>query len=173
MDKDGKAKFFLGNDQNHKPYFRYSQDMFGFGREYDHSFISEIMLFDKAICNVLITEHHYHMSKIDDYGTGSKEYHVKKYMTLNFNNADGKERMESIKEIYNLTCLGATDNWIPSDYEIYGNFVHKEFPKLYSKEKIKTFMRGKYQSWTNEELETYIKEMNGTDYDTFTAHTWI
>lgn len=42
--------FFLGNDQNHPPYFRFTQDFLGFGREYPHSFISEIMLFNKLIC---------------------------------------------------------------------------------------------------------------------------
>lgn len=172
LDKNGKPKFFLGNDQNHKPYFRYSQDMFGFGREYNHSFISEIMLFDKRVCNVLIAEYHYHMGKQDDYGTGAKDYHQRKYMSLNFSDADDG-RLESINEIYKLTCMGATDAWIPADYEIYGNFVYKTFPMLYSMEKIKTSMRGKYNSWTDEELESYIEEMKGTDYDTFTAHTWI
>lgn len=169
LDAEGKPKLFLANDQNHKPYFRYSNDMFGFGREYDHSFITEIMLMKKAVNNVLITEHYYHMSKQD---LPNKEYYQEKYLFLNFN-ANSTDRMEAIKYLYELTCMGATDNWIPADYEIYGNFVHKEFPKLYSKEKIKTSMRGKYNSWTNEELEAYIEEMKGADYDTFTAHTWI
>lgn len=169
LDADGKPKLFLANDQNHKPYFRYSNDMFGFGREYDHSFITEIMLMKKSINNVLITEHYYHMGKQD---LPNKDYYQEQYIMLNFN-AGSADRFAAIKYLYELTCMGATDNWIPADYEIYGNFIHKEFPRLYVKEKIKSSMRGKYNSWTNEELEAYIEEMKGTDYDTFTAHTWI
>lgn len=41
--------FFLGIDQNHKPYFNLMKQLFGFGRVYPHSFISEVMLFDKSV----------------------------------------------------------------------------------------------------------------------------
>ena len=44
-----KPQFFLGVDQNHTPYFNFSEQYLGFGREYPYSFISEIMLFDKSI----------------------------------------------------------------------------------------------------------------------------
>jgi hypothetical protein len=168
LDKDGKPKFFLGNDQHHTPYFKYSQDMFGFGREYDYSFISEIMLFKKSMTHRLLGEFYISLRHSSDYGF---EYD-RKYMELFFN-TEGREN--AIKELYNLTCIGATDNWIPADYEIYGNFIEKFYPDMYTKVKIKTLMKGRYinQPWQDEELEQYIEEMKGTDYDTFTAHTWI
>lgn len=168
LDENGKPKFFLGNDQHHVPYFKYSQDMFGFGREYDYSFISEIMLFKKSMTHRLLGEFYMSLRHSSDYGF---EYD-RKYMELFFNT---EGRKNAIKELYNLTCIGATDNWIPADYEIYGNFIEKLYPDMYTKVKIKTLMKGRYinQPWQDEELEQYIEEMKGTDYDTFTAHTWI
>lgn len=147
LDENGKPKFFLGNDQHHTPYFKYSKDMFGFGREYDYSFISEIMLMKKSMTRRLLG---------------------------NFYNSSNDDNI-AIKNLYNLTCSGATDNWIPADYEIYGNFIEKFHSDMYTKVKIKTLMKGRYinEPWKNEELEQYIEEMKGTNYDTFTAHTWI
>lgn len=166
-----RPKFFLGNDQNHAPYFRYSRDMFGFGREYDYSFISEIMLMKKSINHALLSDFHFYQSQVVD-DRKINNHHKDRYLALQFP-LTGNERDESVKELYELTCKGATDNWIPADYELYGNFVHKTFPEMYVMEKIKTSMRGEYKEWKNEELEAYIEEMKGTDYDTFTAHTWI
>jgi len=45
----GKTIFYLGRDQNHKPYFDFNHKVFGFGREYPHSFISEFLMYDKKI----------------------------------------------------------------------------------------------------------------------------
>ena len=45
----GNRTFFLGIDQRHTPYFNLMQQLFGFGRVYPWSFISEVMLFDKSI----------------------------------------------------------------------------------------------------------------------------
>lgn len=43
-----KTNFFLCRDQNHDPYFKFNS-LFGFGREHNHSFISEFMMYDKKI----------------------------------------------------------------------------------------------------------------------------
>lgn len=173
LSDGNRPKFFLGNDQHHVPYFKYSQDMFGFGREYPYSFISEIMLMKKSINHALLADFHFHQQATQD-DPNLVFHHKDRYLTLNFP-LTGKEHEESIKELYELTCQGATDNWIPADYELYGNFVHKTFPEKYVMENIRTSMRGRYinQPWTNQDLEAYIEEMKGTDYDTFTAHTWI
>jgi hypothetical protein len=49
FDENKKPIFYLGRNQNHSHYFRFMQKMFGFGRVYPHSFISEVMLFDRNI----------------------------------------------------------------------------------------------------------------------------
>jgi hypothetical protein len=46
--EDSKTNFFLCRDQNHEPYFKFN-NLFGFGREHNHSFISEFMMYDKKI----------------------------------------------------------------------------------------------------------------------------
>lgn len=149
-----KPYFFLGNDQNHEPYYRYTQDMFGFGREFNYSFISEMMLFNKEVTYLLL-----------------QVFEAQRGNRIRF--ALPTTREYKINWLYYVTCRNACDAWIPADYEIYGNFVEKYIPSMYIKKYIKNSLRGKYSQWTNEELENYIKEMKDTDYDVITAHTWI
>jgi len=52
--RNGKPIFIMGEDQNHPPYFKLSQKLFGFGREYPYSFINEIMLFKRHIIKELV-----------------------------------------------------------------------------------------------------------------------
>lgn len=52
--KDGKPIFVLGNDQYHVPYYRFTEKLFGFGREYPYSFINEIMLLKRDIINEFV-----------------------------------------------------------------------------------------------------------------------
>lgn len=151
--EEGKPKFFLGVDQNHPPYFRCSQETFGFGREYPHSFISEIMMFDKEVCvNLLQT----HLAKYAPAVAIIGSYE------------------EAIQLLYTFVTERACEGWIPADYEIYGNFVQKFYPGKYVKVHIKTNLKGKLQqNWSDDELREYVNTMKGQDYDFFTAHTWI
>jgi hypothetical protein len=43
-----KTYLYLCRDQNHTPYFNFN-NLLGFGREYNHSFISEFMMYNKQI----------------------------------------------------------------------------------------------------------------------------
>lgn len=52
--KNGKPVFVLGNDQYHVPYYRFTEKLFGFGREYPYSFINEIMLLKRDIINEFV-----------------------------------------------------------------------------------------------------------------------
>ena len=52
--RNGKPLFLLGEDQNHTPYFRLTEKLFGFGREFPYSYINEIMLFKRAIIKELV-----------------------------------------------------------------------------------------------------------------------
>lgn len=151
---DGKPKFFMGVDQNHQPYFNMSQETFGFGREYPHSFISEIMMFNKGVCRRILAE-----------------------FFLKYQLENSLVRMtyeEAVELLYLFVAKKACEQWIPADYEIYGNFVEKYFKNSYVKVPLKTNLKGKLQqNWSDEELQEYIINMKGKDYDTFTAHTWL
>jgi hypothetical protein len=50
---DGRTNLYLCRDQNHTPYFNFN-NLLGFGREYDHSFISEFMMYNKQIVKDLL-----------------------------------------------------------------------------------------------------------------------
>ncbi len=150
----GKPKFFMGVDQNHQPYFNMSEETFGFGREYPHSFISEIMMFNKGISRRILAEFFINHELEHSFATMTYE--------------------EAVELLYLFVCKKACENWIPADYELYGNFVEKHFKDRYVKVPLKTNLKGKLQqNWTDEELEEYIIDMKGKDYDTFTAHTWL
>ena len=45
---------WLGRDQNHTPYYNLMEKFWGIGREYPHSFISELMMFNKDITRELL-----------------------------------------------------------------------------------------------------------------------
>lgn len=151
---NNKPNFFLANDQDHGPYFRYSHKMFGFGREYPYSFISEIMLFSQ-----IFTDHLLDLYLLKHYSPGSEPH--------------GFSRNEIIQDLYINTCRIVCDDIIPADYEIYGNMVEKHFTNIYNKVKIKSMLRGFYNEWDNKSIENYIEEMKEKDIDTFTLHTWI
>lgn len=152
LTDEGKLKFFLGVDQNHEPYFRCSKDTFGFGREYQHSFISEIMMFYKPICNMLLND----------------------FLAIHHQRQLFGDRSKNIKLLYDFITERACDDWIPADYELYGNYVEHRFGPLYDKVHIKTNLRGKLGvMWSDEEIEKYIEEMKQSDHDMFTLHTWL
>ena len=49
-----KPNFFIGNNQNNYEYFNFSKNMIGLDREYNHSFISEIMFINRDITNSIL-----------------------------------------------------------------------------------------------------------------------
>lgn len=51
---NNKPNFFTGDNFNRIPFFEYSKKMFDIGREYNYTFINEIMLFDRALINEMI-----------------------------------------------------------------------------------------------------------------------
>lgn len=160
FDEDERPYFFLGIDQYHRPYFNYSTYMLGIDREYDYSFISEIMMFRKDITKTMT---HY----FDIY---QQTQHRLIYPSIGFN----RTHSQRVKIMYDWTCDLANNNFIPADYELYGNFVEKIDRHMYVKKHIKSNLKGMYRNWTNEEMESYIKEMRKLDeHDMFTAHTWL
>lgn len=52
--ENDKTTFYLCRDQNHLPYFEFNNKILGIGREYNHSFISEFIMYDKEIVSDLL-----------------------------------------------------------------------------------------------------------------------
>jgi len=96
---ENKTIFYLGRDQNNTPYFNFNQKVLNIGREYNHSFISEFMMYDKKIikdmlikanCNSveqfleLVYEHtneNCYMADYEIYGNFFYKYHNDKFDT--------------------------------------------------------------------------------------------
>ena len=54
FSEEGKTYLFQGTDQNHPPYFRVMELLLGYGREHDHTFIVDFMMFNKNISKDLL-----------------------------------------------------------------------------------------------------------------------
>ena len=53
--EEDKTTLYLCRDQHHTPYFNFN-NLLGFGREYNHSFISEFMMYDKKVVQELLNK---------------------------------------------------------------------------------------------------------------------
>jgi len=53
---EDKTIFYLGIDNNHQQYYNFNQRLLGIGREYNHSFISEFMMYDKKVIKELLSK---------------------------------------------------------------------------------------------------------------------
>jgi len=124
-----KTIFFLGRNQNWEPYFKFN-NLFGFGRDFDHSFISEFMMYDKKIiremlqkfkCDTVNDFLEICYDKIDGscypadyefYGNYCMKYHKENFTTKPLNwSLYGRDKTESpkwsddeIKNLINSNC---------------------------------------------------------------------
>lgn len=159
LGENGRPNFFLGVDQNHKPYFNMMEECLGFGRTYPHSFISELMLFNKVGTVELL--HNIYFNLI-----------TKGVFKLT-------ENKVMLSEVYEEICKKSCENWIPADYEIYGNYIEYFYPDFYNKVKFKTSLSGKHGNglppfpWTNEEILKEVDRVKSLDFDALTIHTWL
>ena len=62
--ENGKTILYLCRDQEHIPYFKFN-NILGFGREYNHSFISEFMMYDKQIVKDMLSKSN--CNDVDDF----------------------------------------------------------------------------------------------------------
>jgi hypothetical protein len=56
--KNGKPVFLLGKDQNNQPYYDITQKLLGYGREYNYSFINEVMYIKREYVKELVALTH-------------------------------------------------------------------------------------------------------------------
>lgn len=129
-DEQKKPYFFLTKNQNAKQYFNFSKNVFLTDRVFNHSFISEIMIFNKNIIDNML-------------------YSI------------GRDR----KTIYEIFEKNINENSHISEYELYGNYVIKNHPNLYSIRKInQQRIAYRWHSYEEEEisnlLESFYKTKN-------------
>ncbi len=141
---NGKPSFFLGKDQNHQPYFDWSTTFCGVGREYPHSFISELMYFDKGIRDELFDELGY--SNMTDARKG-----ILSLIT--------PTRYLSEYEFFG----NAITKYYPNtyDYRHIATDMNGKEVRYYGE-----------QAFSEKEVVDAIEYYRGQDIDIFTLHTW-
>jgi hypothetical protein len=60
-----------------------------------------------------------------------------------------------------------------SEYELYGNYVTKNWPDLYQYKQLKTIPTAKKREWTDDEIREHIRFYSRGNYDLLTMHSWI
>jgi hypothetical protein len=83
-----------------------------------------------------------------------------------------KER--NLEKVLDYCNNNITDNFMLSEFELYGNFVTKYYKDSYLKQNIRANVFGKSvrSPWTLEEVSSYVINMKKYEYDLFTMHTW-
>lgn len=132
---------------------------FFFGRDQYHApyftFMKSLLNLDKC----------YNLSFINEIMYFKKEYIDD---LLNKIGIDSKDFFNLSVEILNKLNHDAG----MSEYELYGNYVTKYFSNSYNYRQIKTYLGGKYDIWSEQEIINYIKMFDNQDYDIISMHTW-
>ncbi len=124
--EDGKPIFLLGKNQEHCPYFKTMQKLFGVGRVFPHSFINEVMYFKRDIVEFLfevvtVEEMVAVLNEVNDasgfseyetYGNLVMHYDPKLYDFKVVKTADiAHHRVWDEKEVKHTICIYAGTNY--------------------------------------------------------------
>lgn len=60
-----------------------------------------------------------------------------------------------------------------SEYQLYGNFVHKYHPGMYDFRRLNVRLIAQFGEYTDEHIEKLISAMNVDGLEAFTYHTWV
>lgn len=147
--EDEKTIFYLCRDSGeHTPYFNFSNKILGLGREYNHSFISEFMMYDKKIINDLL------------YKCGCKT--VYDFLKLIYNNVDS-DCYPADYELYGNFC-----------YKYYkDNFIIKHISYNFFGRGGIPLPSGSFSlsGYKDHEIVNIIEQ--SSDKDVVSFHTWI
>lgn len=133
---------------------------FLFGRDQYHlpyfRFMKEVLDLDKVYPHSFICETMFFKRSVMQYMLN--ELNVDKYEFFDI-------CAKKINEINNGSSF--------SEYEMYGNYVTKNWKNFYQYKNIKVLHQHKRRQWTNEEIKSCISKYENTDYDILTMHTWL
>lgn len=143
FNDEGKPIWYMGWEQNHRPYFEYQEKMFGFGRVHDHTFVADMNFFNKNIIRELLTRFGY-----------TFESFISKSV-----------------EIINSTCYLAEPELYGSYIHKYHPGMY-EYRHLKFDLKGKGQTNPDDLVYTEEEIKRTIEESKGKDFDIVTMHSW-
>ena len=91
-----------------------------------------------------------------------------------FNKSICREIVPNVEQFLELCNDNVSDGCLLSEFELYGNYVTKHYPELYSFKNTKTQTNGRFahQPWHKEEIAKLVEANNDKDIDLFTIHSW-
>tara|TARA_R110002020_G_scaffold117929_3_gene269559 strand:- start:344 stop:1072 length:729 start_codon:yes stop_codon:yes gene_type:complete len=85
-----------------------------------------------------------------------------------------REIVPDIHDFLSLCNEKLNDDFLLSEFELYGNYVTKNYPSKYQKVNTKNQLNGRYmhQRWSQDEIRSLVENNKNEDIDLFTVHTW-
>jgi len=138
-----KPIWYVGNNQNHPPYFKFQKKLLGIGKVYDHTFLADMWFFSKKIIKKMLL---------------SRNQTVQTFL-------------ENSYKLVSQNCYPSESELYMS--YVYKNFPDKYVIKhLKTKLNAKKHSCPMDQVWTNKEIQEQIDIMKDSEYDTFSIHSW-
>jgi hypothetical protein len=134
---EDRTIIYLARDQYHEQYFNFNK-LFGFDREYNHSFISEFIMYDKKIINDMLSK--FNCNSVID------------FLEIVYNNTNSNCYLADY-EFYGNFC-----------YKYYREKI--EFKNL-TWDFIGKFSNGTYPNWSDSEINELIQKNIGKDVISF------
>lgn len=136
---------WIGTNQNHAPYFKFSELMLGFGKIHPKSFITDMNLFHRPIINEILCSKGY-----------TRETFIKRSQEIS-----SRSLYMGEPELYgNYVMLNHPDMY--------------EYRQLNMAPPIGLIQNpGSPNVWNEAEVRDKIEEFRNTDYDSFSMHSWF
>jgi len=134
---EDRTIIYLARDQNHEQYFNFNR-LFGFEREYNHSFISEFIMYDKKIINDMLSK--FNCNSVND------------FLEIVYNNTNSNCYLADYEFYGNFL------------YKYYKEKI--EFRNL-SWDFTGKFLTGNYPNWSDNEINDLIQKNAGKDVISF------
>ena len=141
--EDGKPIWWIGLDQCHPPYFRFSEHMLGIGRAYDRSFIADMFFFSRSMVHDMLD---------------SRGYSVRSFIEESYD-VIGDDCYPSEAEMY----MNYVYSHHPNAYAIR---------QLRTAYRAKEHDDPLATAWSPQEITAVMDQLRQTDYQTFSLHSW-
>ncbi len=136
--------WYVGWEQNNRPYYAFTNAMMGFGRVYNHTFLADMGFYSKTIVREMLKKFQYTPAT----------FLRKSYKVIS------EVCYPSEADLY----MGYCTKFLVDYYEI--RHLHT---KLDAREGTNPLV----QLWDRDEIQSHIAQHKGGQYDTFSMHSWV
>lgn len=135
--------WWVGRDQMHPPYFRFSETMLGIGRTYHRSFIADMFFFSRSMVHDMLA-----------YGG----YTVGSFIERSYEVVDDECYVSEAEMYMNYVCTRHPEAY--AIRELRTTSLGKSQADPYA------------TVWSSRKVSSMVKRMRSTDYQTFSLHSW-